>query len=124
MNKRNTIININGNQVNIAKDKAKINAIQNNKIETNELETILEEIEKNFDGLNNECVEKILDVLEKIENEFNEITPKKSNLKNYLNIILTIITGVNGVPELGDNFQKLYNFILNTIKKLYRSRRD
>lgn len=38
MNKRNTIININGNQVNIAKDKAKINAIQNNKIETNELE--------------------------------------------------------------------------------------
>lgn len=57
-------------------------------------------------------------MLEKIENEFNEITPKKSNLKNYLNIILTIITGVNGVPELGDNFQKLYNFILNTIKKL------
>lgn len=48
MNKRNTIININGNQVNIAKDKAKINAIQNNKIETNELETILEEIEKKF----------------------------------------------------------------------------
>lgn len=118
MNKRNTIININGNQVNIAKDKAKINAIQNNKIETNELETILEEIEKNFDGLNNECVEKILDVLEKIENEFNEITPKKSNLKNYLNIILTIITGVNGVPELGDNFQKLYNLRINTIKKL------
>jgi len=118
MNKKNTIINISGNQVNIAKDKAKINAIQNNKIKTNELETILGRIEKNLDGLNSEYAEKIIDVLEKIENEFKEITPKKSHLKNYLNIISSIITGVNGVPELGDNFQKLYNFILNAIKKL------
>ena len=42
MNKRNMIVNISGGQVNIAKDNATINAIQNNGLDGNEFETIIQ----------------------------------------------------------------------------------
>lgn len=47
MNKRNMIVNISGGQVNIAKDNATINAIQNNGLDGNEFETIIQAIKDN-----------------------------------------------------------------------------
>ena len=118
MNKGNTTININGKQINIAKDNSTINALQNSQMNISELETIFEAIRRNLTGLNKEYVDEILDVLEQVNDEFNKEIPKKSRLKNYLKMISPMITVANGVPELVKNLQNLYNYIINFINNL------
>ena len=118
MNKGNTTININGKQINIAKDNSTINALQNSQMNISELETIFEAIRRNLTGLNKEYVDEILDVLEQVNDEFNKEIPKKSRLKNYLKIISTMITVANGVPVFVKNLQNLYNYIINFINNL------
>ena len=73
MNKRNMIVNISGGQVNIAKDNATINAIQNNGMDGNEFETIIQGIKDNLSGLKKEDGDEILDVLEQVKEEYREV---------------------------------------------------
>lgn len=51
MDGRNMTINISGGQVNIAKDNATINAVQNNGVDEKKLETIIQAIKENLYGL-------------------------------------------------------------------------
>ena len=102
MNKRNMTVNISGGQVNIAKDNAMINAIQNNGLDGNEFETIIQAIKDN------------LSVKEEIDKE----KPKKSRLQNCLKLIAPMITIANGIPVLATNLQKLHDIIIQCIMNL------
>lgn len=118
MDKRNITVNISGGQINIAKDNATINAIQNNGIDGNELETIIQTIKENLFGLKKDDVDGILDVLEQIKEEMDKSEPKKSRLQNCIKIIAPMITIANGIPVLATNLQKLQDFIIQYISNL------
>lgn len=112
------ILNISGRQINIAKDNATINTIQNNGIDGNELETIIQAIKENLFGLKQDDIEGILDVLEQVKEELDKSEPKKSRLQNYIKIIAPMITIANGIPVLAANLQKLHVFIIQYISNL------
>lgn len=118
MNKRNMIVNISGGQVNIAKDNATINAIQNNGMDGNEFETIIQVIKDNLSGLKKEDGDEILDVLEQVKEEIDKEKPKKSRLQNCLKLIAPMITIANGIPVLAINLQKLHDIIIQYIINL------
>lgn len=118
MNKRNMIVNISGGQVNIAKDNATINAIQNNGLDGNEFETIIQAIKDNLSGLKKEDGDEILDVLEHVKEEIDKEKPKKSRLQNCLKLIAPMITIANGIPVLATNLQKLHDIIIQCIMNL------
>lgn len=118
MDKRNMTVNISGRQINIAKDNATINTIQNNGIDGNELETIIQAIKENLFGLKQDDIEGILDVLEQVKEELDKSEPKKSRLQNYIKIIAPMITIANGIPVLATNLQKLHVFIIQYISNL------
>ena len=118
MNKRNMIVNISGGQVNIAKDNATINAIQNNGLDGNEFETIIQAIKDNLSGLKKEDGDEILDVLEQVKEEIDKEKPKKSRLQNCLKLIAPMITIANGIPVLATNLQKLHDIIIQCIMNL------
>ena len=118
MNKRNTIVNISGGQINIAKDNAIINAIQNKGMDGNELETIFQAIKENLFGLKKDDVDAMLDLLEQVKEELDKEEPKKSRLQNCLKIIAPMITIANGIPVLATNLQKLHDFIIQYISNL------
>ena len=118
MNKRNMTVNISGGQVNIAKDNATINAIQNNGLDGNEFETIIQAIKDNLSGLKKEDGDEILDVLEQVKEEIDKEKPKKSRLQNCLKLIAPMITIANGIPVLATNLQKLHDIIIQCIMNL------
>ena len=118
MNKRNMTVNISGGQVNIAKDNATINAIQNNGLDGNQFETIIQAIKDNLSGLKKEDGDEILDVLEQVKEEIDKEKPKKSRLQNCLKLIAPRITIANGIPVLATNLQKLHDIIIQCIMNL------
>lgn len=120
MDKRNMTVNISGGQINIAKDNATINAIQNNGIDGNELETIIQAIKENLFGSKQDDVDGILDVLEQVKEELDKSEPKKSRLQNCIKIIAPMITIANGIPILATNLQKLQDFIVQYIGNLQK----
>lgn len=115
-NKDNMIINVNGGQVNIAKDNANIIATQNNGINGNELDNILKGIMDNLSSLQKEDADEIIDVVEMVKEELIKTEPKISRLKNCLALIAPMFTIANGVPALANNLQKLQDFILQYIR--------
>ena len=118
MDKRNMIVNISGGQVNIAKDNATINAIQNNGMDGNEFETIIQVIKDNLSGLKKEDADELLDVLEQVKEEIDKEKPKKSRLQNCLKLVAPMITIANGIPILTTNLQKLHDIIIQYIINL------
>lgn len=120
MDKRNMTVNISGGQVNIAKDNATINAIQNNWMDGNEFETIIQVIKDNLSGLKKEDANELLDVLEQVKEEIDKEKPKKSRLQNCLKLIAPMITIANGIPVLATNLQKLHDIIIQYIINLQK----
>ena len=111
-------VNISGGQINIAKDNATINVIQNNGMDRNEFETTIQVIKDNLSGLKKEDADGILDALEQVKEELAKARPKKSRLQNCIKIIAPMITIANGIPVLATNLQKLHDFIIQCISKL------
>lgn len=111
-------VNISGGQINVAKDNATINAIQNNGIGESELETIMQGITDNLLGLKKEEADGILDVLEQVKEELAKSEPKKSRLQNCIKLIAPMISIANATPVLVTNLQKFHDFIIQCISKL------
>lgn len=110
-NKNGITININGGQVNIARDSATINAVQHNGENINELETIIKGIVDNLSELKKEDAEKIADAVDIAKEELEKETLKVSRLRNCVTLIAPMLTVANGVPVLFNNLQKLVNLI-------------
>lgn len=108
--------NINGGQINIARDSAIINAVQNNGADRSELESIINNIKDNLSDLNKEQAEEIIDVLEIVKDELKKPEPKKSRLKNCIALITSMISIVNGIPVLASNLQKFHDYIFRYIE--------
>lgn len=111
MNNSGTIINMNGGQLNFAKDNATINATQNNGVNGNELDDIMKGIMENLSDLKKEDADKIADIVEMTKDELTKPEPKISRLKNCLTLIAPMFTIANGIPTLAANLQKLQEFI-------------
>lgn len=118
MENRNVTLNISGGQINIAKDNATINAVQNNGIGKSELEVIIQGIKDNLSGLKKEDAEEILDVLEMINTELAKPEPRKIRLQHCLGLIAPMITITNGIPVLAANLQKFHDFVIQYISRL------
>lgn len=114
--KDNITININGEQINIAKDNSTVNAVQNNGANRTELEEIVKGITENITTLNKEDAENILDMVEMVKEEILRPEPKISRLKNCLSLIAPMFTIANGIPALYENLQGLQGFIMNMIR--------
>lgn len=111
MSNNGMIINMNGGQLNLARDNATIHATQNNGVNGNELYDIIRGIMENLSGLEKEDAEEIVDVVEMAKNELAKPEPKVSRLKNCLTLIAPMFTIANGFPALVANLQKLQEFI-------------
>ena len=103
--------NVSGGQVNLAKDNATINAIQNNGVSANELDGIIKGIMENLSDLNKEDAENIKDVVDMAKEELVKPEPKVSRLRNCVSLITPILTIANGIPTLLNNLQRLKNYI-------------
>lgn len=111
INNNSMIINMNGGQLNFARDNATINATQNNGINGNELDDIIKGIMENLSELKKEDADEIADIIEMAKDELTKPEPKVSRLRNCLALIASMFTIANGIPTLADNLQKLQEFI-------------
>lgn len=105
------LININGKQVNIAKDNATINVIQNNRMDEEELGIIVKGIMDNLSELKREDADRIVDAIDIAKEELSKPTPKVSRLRNCVTLIAPLLTIANGAPILLNNLQKLLEYI-------------
>lgn len=117
MGDKNMAFNMYGGQFNYAKGNATIKATQNNDISANELDEIVKGIMANLSGLEEEDAENIRDVVEMAKEELEKPEPKAGRLRNCLSLIAPMITVLNGVPVLMDNFQKLMNYIALSLSR-------
>lgn len=109
---KETVWNVNGDQVIIASGNATVNAVQNNGAkENNELEEIIKGIMENISVLKQEEADEIRDIVEMAKEELNRPDPKSSRLKNCIKLIAPMFTIANGAPVLLSNLHKLYDFI-------------
>lgn len=114
-NKNEMVIHMNGGQLNLANDNAKIYATQNIGVSGSELDDIIKGITQNLSGLNKEEAEEIADIAEMARCELVKPEPKVSRLKNCLTLIAPMFTIANGLPALATNLQKLQEFIMQYI---------
>lgn len=114
-NKNEMVIHMNGGQLNLANDNAKIYATQNIGVSGSELDDIIKGIRQNLSGLNKEEAEEIADIAEMARCELVKPEPKVSRLKNCLTLIAPMFTIANGIPALATNLQKLQEFIMQYI---------
>lgn len=116
MNNSGTIINMNGGQLNFAKDNVTINATQNNGVNGNELDDIIKGIMENLSELKKEDADEIADIVEMSKEELTKQEPKVSRLRNCLALIAPMFTIANGIPTLAANLQRLQEVIIQYIK--------
>lgn len=93
-----------------------INTTQNNEYDKDELNSIIDLIEKNLEKLNQEQAEDLQDTLSMVVEEFNNGTPRVGRLKKCITLLAPMLTVTNGIPVLAENLQKLYDYILPYIK--------
>lgn len=103
--------NVQGGQINIAKDNSTICATQNNYSNTEELEKIINNIVCNLSDLTTENKEAILDAINMAKEELVQTKPKTSRLRNCVTLLSPMLTIANGVPTLAQNIDKLIHFI-------------
>lgn len=111
MKDRNMTVNVNGGQMNMAMDNAKIVATQNNGINTNELESIIKSITENLSDLKKEDAESIEDAIEMVREELAKPEPKVSRLRSCVTLLAPMLTITNGIPTLTSNLQRLVDYI-------------
>lgn len=116
MEEKNITYNVHGGQLNIASDNATINAIQNNGINANELDSIIKGIMDNLSDLKKEDADEIRDVVGMAKEELSKPELKTSRLRNYVTLIAPMITIANGIPILASNLQKLVDYIAPYIR--------
>lgn len=104
-------INMSGGQLNYAKDKATINATQNNGVKSDELESIIKGIKENLSELKKEDAESIEDTIEMVKEELVKPEPKMSRLRSCVSLLAPVLTITNGIPVLAKNLQGLIDYI-------------
>ncbi len=99
-NKNSMTFNISGGQVNVARDNATINAIQNNNVNKIELDNIIKNIKDNLSDLKKEDADGIVDVVDMAKEELSKPEPKSSRLRNCITLIAPMMAIANGIPTL------------------------
>lgn len=111
----NTVWNVSGGQVNIAKDNATINATQNNGIQNDDLQKMVSSILNNLSGIDKENADTIIDSVEMIKDEILKPEPKARILSNGIKLLAPMISIVNGIPMLATNITKFIEYVENYI---------
>jgi len=115
MLRESVTFNING-QVNITGDGGNICAVQNNNININEIDIIVREIMQNISKVSHEDAETIVDAVEMVQEEIKKNEPNKKVISNGIKLIATMISVVNGIPNLAENLKKFVEYISAMIK--------
>ena len=112
----NIVFNISGGQVNVAKDNATVNAVQNNGLNIEEIDRLVNGIVKNTDGLDEMNTEVLAETVEMIKEELLRPEPKKSVIGAGIKLIAPIVSIANGLPILATNIQAFIDFVMPYIK--------
>ena len=115
MPKDNVTLHFNG-QVNIARDGSNIYAIQNNNISIDEVDIMVRNIMQNLSEVSREDAETIVDAVEMVQEEIKKNEPNKKVISNGIKLIATMISVVNGIPDLAENLKKFVEYISAMIK--------
>ena len=115
-NNENIVWNVSGGQVNVASGNAIINATQNERITSSELNNLINSIKDNLSNMQHADVENIIDIIDMAKEELEKPEPKASRLRNCVTLLAPMITIANGTPTLVDNLQKFQEFIMQFIK--------
>ena len=110
-----TYWNVSGGQVNIAKDSATVNAIQNNGVSVDEINNLVNGILDNIGGIDSNTSETIVDSVNMIKDELIKPTPKRAILANGIKLLAPIVSIVNGTPILAENIQALISYVTDFI---------
>lgn len=110
-------VNINGDgQVNIAKDKSTINAVQNNN--TNDLEKLSKDIKdilRDID-LDMGIKQKVEESVETLESELSKSEPKKGLVEIVLEGLENLLPNIKDHIELTANITNIISFAMSVIK--------
>ncbi|NLW46801.1 MAG: hypothetical protein GXY86_05650 [Firmicutes bacterium] len=107
------VITINGGQVNIAKDQATIHAIQNNGINTNELDKLVQSIKRLLtDAITPEIREIINDNVAVLQEELKKENPKKGFIKTAIGGLQSIYPKIAGAVELTADITSIIQFAM------------
>ncbi len=107
------VITINGGQVNIAKDQATIHAIQNNGINTGELDKLVQSIQSLLtDAIEPEIREIINDNIDVLQEELKKENPKKGFIKTAIGGLQSVYPKIAGAVELTAAITSIIQFAM------------
>lgn len=113
----NYMITNNGGQVNISKDTSTLNAVQNIGTKSDELASLVGEINKilSSSDIPKEEKEIIGDTIETIQSELQNDTPKKGLVRSCIAGLKSAISAIPTAIELSENITKLIEYVSSKI---------
>ncbi len=113
----NYMITNNGGQVNISKDTSTLNAVQNIGTKSDELASLVGEINKilSSSDIPKEEKEIIGDTIETIQSELQNDTPKKGLIRSCIAGLKSAILAIPTAIELSENISKLIEYASSKI---------
>lgn len=105
---------INGGQVNIAKDKGNINALQ---VNNSELDKLVQNIKDNIETVESlEERNEIMDNVEGIQEELKKTDIKKGRIRSFIGSLNSTLLNIGNAIELCTEITKLIDFAQKIIK--------
>ena len=113
----NYMITNNGGQVNISRDTSTLNAVQNVGTKSDELVSLVGEINKilSSSDIPKEERETIGDAIETIQSELQNDTPKKGLIRSCIAGLKSVISAIPTAIELSENITKLIEYVSSKI---------
>lgn len=113
----NYMITNNGGQVNISRDTSTLNAVQNVGTKSDELVSLVGEINKilSSSDIPKEERETIGDAIETIQSELQNDTPKKGLVRSCIAGLKSAISAIPTAIELSENITKLIEYVSSKI---------
>lgn len=106
-------ITVNGGQVNLSQDNSTINAVQNNGIDQNKIQSMIDAIltAAQNGGVAQEQIGQINEILYAIKDELTKPTPKRAVITTLKNELIAFSTGFATIPALKEAVDIFVQFI-------------
>ena len=101
------------NQLNIGGDVESVCTVNYNDIN---IDAIIENIKKNILDVSESNGKKIIDAIEQVKEEINKEKPNKNKIRNGIDILTSMMTLANGIPNLAQNINEFIDYVKKFIK--------
>ncbi len=108
------VVNGDYSQINISKDYSKIDAIQNNSINMEQLNNLIDKVKQSIpEEINDDDKEIIIDTIEGLKEEIEKPKIKKGRIKSFLTTIDNSISKFSNYAQLAAALIEIVNFFSN-----------